>query len=80
MKEIYLGRQPIYDPNLHVEGYQLSYHPTEAGELFEEATLLSAEMKHTQVLFDTLTEVGLERLAGENKIFGPVNFPVIDKP
>ncbi|HRX69972.1 MAG TPA: HDOD domain-containing protein [Candidatus Competibacteraceae bacterium] len=69
MKEIYLGRQPIYDPNLHVEGYQLSYHPTEAGELFEEATLLSAEMKHTQVLFDTLTEVGLERLAGENKIF-----------
>lgn len=69
MKEIYLGRQPIYDPNLRVEGYQLSYHPTEAGELSEEAPLLGAEVEHTQVLFDTLTEVGLERLAGESKVF-----------
>lgn len=69
MKEIYLGRQPIYDPNLHVEGYQLSYHPTAAGELAEEAPLLGAEVEHTQILFDTLTEIGLERLAGESKAF-----------
>lgn len=69
MKEIYLGRQPIYDLNLHLEGYQLSYHPTAAGELTEEIPLLGAEVEHTQILFDTLTEIGLERLAGESKAF-----------
>jgi EAL and modified HD-GYP domain-containing signal transduction protein len=69
MKEIYLGRQPIYDPNLRVEGYQLSYHPTETGEISAETPLLGIEMEHTQVLFDTLTEMGLERLAGESKVF-----------
>lgn len=69
MKEIYLGRQPIYDPALHVEGYQLSYYPTEAGESSEDAPLLGIEMEHTRVLFDTLTEMGLERLAGESKVF-----------
>ncbi|HCB14900.1 MAG TPA: hypothetical protein DEP36_15230 [Gammaproteobacteria bacterium] len=69
MKEIYLGRQPIYDPALRVEGYQLSYYPTEAGETSKDAPLLGIEMEHTQILFDTLTEMGLERLVGESKVF-----------
>ncbi|MCP5133099.1 MAG: HDOD domain-containing protein [Gammaproteobacteria bacterium] len=69
MKEIYLGRQPIYDPALRVEGYQLSYYPAEAGEASKDAPLLGIEMEHTQILFDTLTEMGLERLVGESKVF-----------
>ncbi|MCP5195633.1 MAG: HDOD domain-containing protein [Gammaproteobacteria bacterium] len=69
MKEIYLGRQPIYNLALQVEGYQLSYHPTETEDASEDTPLLGAEMEHTQVLLDTLTEIGLERLAGESKIF-----------
>lgn len=69
MKDIYLGRQPIYDSALKVEGYQLSYHPTDSEAMAEDAPLLDVEMEHTQVLFDTLTEVGLEKLVGESKVF-----------
>lgn len=69
MKDIYLGRQPIYDSALKVEGYQLSYHPTDSEAMAEDAPLLDVEMEHTQVLFDTLAEVGLEKLVGESKVF-----------
>lgn len=31
MKEIYLGRQPVYDSAFRVEGYELFYHPTDIG-------------------------------------------------
>lgn len=65
MKEIYLGRQPIYDANFRLEGYELSYHPTDA----ENAGLLDSELSSSQVLFDTLAEVGLERLVGSGKAF-----------
>lgn len=69
MKEIYLGRQPIYDSALQVEGYQLSYHPTDGEVIAENAPLLDVEMERTQILFNTLTEVGLEPLVGESKVF-----------
>jgi EAL and modified HD-GYP domain-containing signal transduction protein len=69
MKDIYLGRQPIYDSALKVEGYQLSYHPTDSEAMAEDTPLLDVEMEHTQVLFDTLAEVGLEKLVGESKVF-----------
>lgn len=65
MKEIYLGRQPIYDANFRLEGYELSYHPTDA----ENTGLLDSEISSSQVLFDTLAEVGLERLVGSGKAF-----------
>ena len=69
MKEIYLGRQPIYDSALKVEGYQLSYHPTDSEVLAKDAALLDVEMERTQVLFNTLTEVGLEPLVGGSRVF-----------
>ncbi len=65
MKDIYLGRQPVYDPGFRVEGYELLHHPTDAGN----ATLLDSELTSSHVLFDTLTEVGLERLVGQGKAF-----------
>lgn len=65
MKDIYLGRQPIYDSAFRVEGYELLHHPTGA----ENTTLLDSELMSSQVLFDTLTEVGLERLVGQGKAF-----------
>ncbi|NJM13120.1 MAG: HDOD domain-containing protein [Synechococcaceae cyanobacterium SM1_2_3] len=65
MKEIYLGRQPIYDLNFRLEGYELSYHPTDV----ENTSLLDSELSSSQVLFDTLAEVGLERLVGVSKAF-----------
>jgi len=69
MKEIYLGRQPIYDPAFRVEGYQLSYHPAESGDISDDAPLLDIELMHTRTLFNTLTEIGLEPLAGDGKVF-----------
>lgn len=69
MKEIYLGRQPIYDAALQVEGYQLSCHPADRETLAEDAPLLDVEMEQTRILFDTLTEIGLERLVGDSKVF-----------
>lgn len=69
MKEIYLGRQPIYDSALHVEGYQLSYHPTESADALEDAPLLDIELAHTRALFNTLIEIGLDRLVGNSKVF-----------
>lgn len=65
MKDIYLGRQPIYDSAFRVEGYELLHHPTDA----ENTALLDSEMTSSQVLFDTLTEVKLERLVGQSKAF-----------
>lgn len=65
MKEIYLGRQPIYDSGFRLEGYELSYHPTDT----ENTGLLDSEVTSSQVLFDTLTEMGLERLVGSGKAF-----------
>lgn len=69
MKEIYLGRQPIYDSALRVEGYQLSYHPAESTDSLEDAPLLDIELAHTRALFNTLTEIGLDRLVGNSKVF-----------
>ena len=79
MKEIYLGRQPIYEANFRLEGYELSYHPTDA----ENAGLLDSELSSSQVLFDTLAEVGLERLVGSGKAFlsaarEPVSYTHLD--
>ena len=64
-----MGRQPIYNPAFHVEGYQLSYHPVESGDVSEDAPLFDIELLHTQALLNTLTEIGLEPLAGDGKVF-----------
>lgn len=70
MKEIYLGRQPIYDSAFQVEGYQLSYHPAESADLLEnDGQILDIELAHTRALFNMLTEMGLERLVGSGKVF-----------
>jgi EAL and modified HD-GYP domain-containing signal transduction protein len=70
MKEIYLGRQPIYDSALRrVEGYRLSYHPAENADELEDAPLLDIELARTRALFNTLTEIGLDRLVGNSKVF-----------
>lgn len=65
MKDIYLGRQPIYDSAFRVEGYELLHHPTDT----ETTVPFGNELTSSQVLFDTLTEVGLKRLVGQGKAF-----------
>ena len=66
MKDIYFARQPIYNRNLQVEGYELFYRQTETDST---AQFLDAEIATSQIVLNTVTEVGLDRVVGEHKAF-----------
>jgi len=65
MKEIYFGRQPIYNRALQIEGYELFYRHAEV----DTAQFLDAEIATSQVILNTVTEIGLDRVVGEYKAF-----------
>ncbi len=71
MKEICLGRQPIYDSAFEVDGYQLSCHPTDSGGVAGNNLHPQSEdgLGQAGVLLDTLAEIGLEQLVGNSKVF-----------
>ena len=66
MKEIYFARQPIYNRNLEIEGYELFYRNRETDTT---AQFLDAEIATSQIVLNTVTEVGLERIVGKHKAF-----------
>ena len=66
MKEIYFARQPIYNRDLKIEGYELFYRQAETDTT---AQFLDAEIATSQIVLNTVTEVGLERVVGEHKAF-----------
>lgn len=66
MKEIYFARQPIYNRNLQVEGYELFYRQAETDTT---AQFLDAEIATSQIVLNTVTEVGLEQVVGKHKAF-----------
>ncbi|HRF62297.1 MAG TPA: HDOD domain-containing protein [Candidatus Competibacter sp.] len=65
MTEIYFARQPIYNRNLEVEGYELFYRHAGA----KSAEFLDAEIATSQVVLNTVTEVGLDQIVGSHKAF-----------
>ncbi|MEI2780881.1 MAG: HDOD domain-containing protein [Candidatus Competibacter sp.] len=65
MTEIYFARQPIYNRDFQVEGYELFYRQAGA----ESAQFLDAEIATSQVVLNTVTEVGLDRIVGPHKAF-----------
>lgn len=66
MKEIYFARQPIYNRDLKIEGYELFYRQAETDTT---AQFLDAGIATSQIVLNTVTEVGLERVVGEHKAF-----------
>ncbi|MBZ4192886.1 MAG: HDOD domain-containing protein [Candidatus Contendobacter sp.] len=66
MKEIYFARQSIYDRKLQIAGYELFYRHAEGDST---AQFLDAEAATSQVVLNTVTEVGLERVVGIHKAF-----------
>ncbi|MDQ5910938.1 MAG: hypothetical protein QG599_3035 [Pseudomonadota bacterium] len=66
MKEIYFARQPIYNRNLQIEGYELFYRQAETDTT---AQFLDAEIATSQIVLNTVTEVGLEHVVGPHKAF-----------
>lgn len=66
MKEIYFARQPIYNRDLKIEGYELFYRNAETDTT---AQFLDAEIATSQIVLNTVTEVGLDRVVGEHRAF-----------
>ena len=68
MKDIYLGRQAIYDRNGKLYAYELLFRST--GDETESITnLIDADGATSEVLLNTFMEIGLERIAGSARVF-----------
>lgn len=65
MTEVYIGRQPIFDRNLQVFGYELLYRSGEANK----AVFSDANHATSVVMSNTFLEIGLERLVGDKQAF-----------
>lgn len=65
MARVHVGRQPIFDRELDVLGYELLFRSS------EDATSASemGDMATTKVIVNTFTEFGLERLVGRRQAF-----------
>jgi c-di-GMP phosphodiesterase len=69
-KPVFMARQPIFDPQLNVFGYELLYR-TE-GE--DRAIVLDAIQATAQVIAGATLDIGFTRLVGSSPAF--INFPV----
>lgn len=65
MAEVLIGRQPIYNRDLHVFGYELLFRSAGAGR----ATIVDGERATSDVVLNALVEIGLDRLVGEARAF-----------
>ena len=60
MSEVFVARQPIFDRNLHVAGYELLFRGGDAAT----ALVADPEGATASVVLNSFTEIGLERLVG----------------
>jgi EAL and modified HD-GYP domain-containing signal transduction protein len=60
MPEVFVARQPIFDRNLHVAGYELLFRGGDATT----ALVVDSEGATASVVLNSFTEIGLERLVG----------------
>ena len=65
MPEIFVGRQPIYNRQLKVVGYELLFRSCET----EPQGIADGDGATSQVMLNTFTEIGLERLVGNGLAF-----------
>ncbi len=68
MKNIYLGRQAIYDREGSLYAYELLYRSADTGNDGLK-TLLDGDSASSEVLLNTFMEIGLERIAGDARVF-----------
>lgn len=66
MLQYYLGRQPIFDARLKVVGYELLYRSLEHTEA---VGVVDGNLATSQVLFNSLIEIGLARVVGDHRAF-----------
>ena len=66
--DLFVGRQPIFDGNLDVFSYELLFRNSEQNS----AAIIDGDQATSQVLFNSLIEIGLDNLVGSKLAF--VNF------
>lgn len=78
MDEIFVGRQPIYNRNVEVIGYELLYR----GSRDNRAQFLDGDQATGEVILNTFLELGLENITGRYPAFINISrsFLVGDKP
>jgi c-di-GMP phosphodiesterase len=60
MPEVFVARQPIFNRDLHVAGYELLFRGADASE----AIVSDSEGATASVVLNSFTEIGLERIVG----------------
>ncbi len=74
MRRVHVGRQPIYDRKRGVHGYELLFRAS--GDSVD-AGVAPGDLATTQVIVNTFTEFGLERLVGDRLAFVNVTRPFV---
>ncbi|MEJ2381263.1 MAG: HDOD domain-containing protein [Gammaproteobacteria bacterium] len=65
MQELFLGRQPIFDRQLTVVGYELLYRAGDVGR----AEIVNGDEATARVLLNSFIEIGLPKLVGPSTAF-----------
>lgn len=65
MAEVFIGRQPVFDRDLQVFGYELLYRSAD----MDRAVFSDANHATSVVMTNTFLEIGLERLVGDRLAF-----------
>ncbi|MGD8709945.1 MAG: HDOD domain-containing protein [Ectothiorhodospiraceae bacterium] len=65
MHNVYVGRQPIFDRNLNLAGYELLFRGAQEGAF----DLLDAEEATSQVIVNAFSTIGLDDLVGRQPAF-----------
>lgn len=66
MDNIYIARQPIYDAQLKVVAYELLFR---SGKTTNEADFLDGDDATTNVIVNSITEIGMDQLVGPHRAF-----------
>lgn len=65
MQDIFIARQPIYHRDLSVLGYEILFRSNEANQ----ADVIDGDDATSQVLINTLIEIGLDKVVGDKYAF-----------
>jgi len=65
MAEIFVGRQPIYTPNLDIYAYELMAHASNDSS----TPSIEADKATSQVIINAFMEIGIDKLVGNNIAF-----------
>ena len=65
LQDIYVARQPVYDRNMHVFGYEVLFRDTNR----QQARIRDHDLASSQVIINTFLNIGLEHLVGSSRAF-----------